>query len=189
MSVGLNASSGRMRATQPARTIRIRPSRLQRRVLVGIALLALTAIALADLPAAGILAAVLFTVFITWRAWRRPAVVALRLNADGSLELRAAGQDWQPVSLLPHSSVTPWLCMLAYRAQGKARSLALYPDSLHPDDFRHLRVWLRWLARVEEDERGKKHPESLTTTIDAHRSLIPSPSEEGNKTAFPKTDV
>ncbi len=178
-----------MRNTEPARVVRIRPSRLQRLALVGVAMLAVAAIALADLPPAGIIAAAIFTAFVTWQAWRRPAVVALRLNGDGSLELRDAGQDWQPASLLPHSSVTPWLCVLAYRSQEKTRSLALYPDSLHPDDFRHLRVWLRWQARVEGDERRKKQPESVATTIESRLSLTRAPGGEGNKTALPKTEV
>ncbi len=135
--------------TEPPCVVRIRPSRLQRLVLVGIALLAVIAIGLADLPPGGSVTAALFAVFIAWRAWRRPAVVALRLNGDGSLELRAGGEDWQAAALLPRSSVTPWLCLLAYRAQGQTHSLALYPDSLHPDDFRRLRAWLRWQAKVE----------------------------------------
>lgn len=146
-----------MRSPQPARIVRIRPSRLQRLALVGIALLALAAIALADLSPAGLLAATLLTGYLTWQAWRRPAVVALRLNGDGSLELRAAGQDWQPATLLPSSSVTPWLCLLAYRVQGKTQHLAIYPDSLHPEDFRHLRVWLRWQARVAGERREGDH--------------------------------
>lgn len=178
-----------MRNTETARVVRIRPSRLQRLVLVGVALLAVTAIALADLPPAGILAAALFTALVTWLAWRRPAVVALRLNGDGNLELRAAGQDWQPASLIPHSSVTPWLCVLAYRSNGRTQSLALYPDSLHPDDFRHLRVWLRWQARVEGDERRKKQPQSVATTIESRLSLTRAPAGEGKKIALPKTDV
>ncbi|MFN3594089.1 MAG: protein YgfX [Thiobacillaceae bacterium] len=178
-----------MRNTEPARVIRIRPSRLQRLLLAGIALLASSAIALADLPPAGLLAAALFTAFITWQAWPRPAAVALRLNGDGSLEWRAAGQDWQPASLLPRTSVSPWLCVLAYRSQDNTHSLALYPDSLHPDDFRHLRVWLRWQARVEGYDRRKPKPQPFASTIEARLSRPRAHGEEGMKTSLPKMDV
>lgn len=179
-----------MPTIEPARVVRIRPSPLQRWALVGIALLACAAIALADLPPAGIVAAALFTAFITRQAWRRSEAVALRLHGDGSLELRAAGQDWQPAVLLPRSSVTPWLCVLAYRSEGKTHSLALYPDSLHPDDFRHLRVWLRWRAQVAGDEHGeKKQSASPPSTTEAHLSLIRRPTEEGKKTSLPQTGI
>lgn len=175
--------------TEPARIVRIRPSRLARLMLVTTALLAFTAIGLADLPTGASLAAALFTAFVAWQAWRRPVVVALRLNGDGRLELRAAGEDWQAADLLPRTSVTPWLCILAYRAQGKIHSLALYPDSLHPDDFRHLRVWLRWQARVDGDDRRKK-PQSFAATIEAQLSRSRAHGEEeGMKTSPPKWDV
>lgn len=138
-----------MRNILPARVVRIRPSRLQRWGLVVVALLALASIALAELPPPGRLAATLITGLVAWHAWRRPEVVALRPNPDGGLEWRAAGQDWQAANLLPDTYVTPWLCVLAFRSEGKTRRLPLYPDSLHPEDFRRLRVWLRWQARLE----------------------------------------
>lgn len=141
----------------PTRVVRIRPSSWQRLILGTAALLALAAIALADLPTLGIGFAILFAAIVTWRAWARPHAVALRLGGDGRLEWRAVGQDWQPANLLPDSHVGPWLCVLSWRSQDSTYRLALYPDSLHPDDFRRLRTWLRWQARIEGD-RPRRPP-------------------------------
>jgi toxin CptA len=42
--------------------------------------------------------------------------------------------------------VTPYLTVLNLRGHGErgARHVTLLPDSLHAEDFRKLRVWLRW---------------------------------------------
>ena len=136
--------------------MRLSPSRIGRAALVTTALMALAAIALADLPIYGRLFAALVVVALTLQAWRTSLPLALKLHPDGLLELRDAASPWQPVSLLARSAVSPWLCLLACRAegQGRVRNLAILPDSLHADDFRRLRMWMRWLAKVEGADAG-----------------------------------
>jgi len=145
-----------MSAYQAPMVMRLSPSRIGRAALVATALLALAAIALADLPIHGQAIAALVVVALTLQAWRTSLPVALKLHPDGLLELRDAASPWQPVSLLARSTVSPWLCLLACRAEGsgQVRNLAILPDSLDADDFRQLRVWLRWLAKVEGADAG-----------------------------------
>ncbi len=134
--------------------LRLRRSNLSRVGLAGVGLMALTAIAMADLPTYVRVVALLAAGMLTWQAWRAPMPLELKLNPDGRLHWRAAASSWQEVSLLPSSTVTPWLCVLVCRPAGqkRPRHFALYPDSLSADDFRRLRVWLRWRARIEGTE-------------------------------------
>ncbi len=84
-----------------------------------------------------------------WVGWRRcaPPVSTLRLLADGRLEVQAASRA--PVvaaDLAPYAVVHPWLTVLRLRVEGRGLTLIVVADSLLPDDFRRLRVWLRWRA-------------------------------------------
>ncbi len=134
------------------RVLRLRVSRLGRAALLTVALLVLVAIALADLPPAGVLGSFGLTLALALQAWRTHQPLELRLLDDGTLELRDAAQAWQPAVVLPRTTVTPWLCVLAYRRAGErsGRSIALLPDHLEAEDYRRLRVWLRWRARVRD---------------------------------------
>lgn len=70
----------------------------------------------------------------------------LRLHADGRLE--KLGADGTPIvwQVHPSTTVLPFLVVLLYRQQGHTRSLVLLGDSCAGDDFRQLRLWLRWRA-------------------------------------------
>ena len=135
--------------------MRIKPSRIGRGALLLVFLLALAAIGLADLALYGQLGAALLACAITLQAWRAPLPHELKLHADGRLEWRESAASWQAAIVLPRSTVSPWLCLLAYRTEGerRARYLTILPDSLKGDDFRKLRIWLRWRAGVE----GREH--------------------------------
>lgn len=133
---------------QAASILRLRPSRIARAALLIVFMTALGAIAWADLPWYVQIAAATLAAAIALHAWRTRTPVALRLHPDGSLEWREAAQDWRAVTLLPGSHVSPWLCVLHCRSDGRTHHLAIYPDSLHPEDYRRLRVWLRWRAQV-----------------------------------------
>ena len=69
---------------------------------------------------------------------------SLVLHGDGRLE--PVGADGTPSEALvhPHTLVLSFLVVLLYRQQGRLRSLTLLADSLAPEDFRQLRLWLRW---------------------------------------------
>lgn len=132
----------------PELTLTLQPSRWLRRATAVLHLLAGAAILLADLPVwlAGLL--LLAVAASLAHARRLPPSTALRCRADGSLAMRA-GDDWQAVDLLPDSLVLAWLVVLRYRHPGRrwADTLVVLPDGLAADDFRHLRVWLKWRAR------------------------------------------
>lgn len=88
---------------------------------------------------------------------------SLRLHTDGTLQLGrrpeelAQAERYRP---LPGPTVHPWLTVLRWRdAEGRQQSLLVLPDSMPEDDFRRLRIWLRWphgqayKASAEDDER------------------------------------
>lgn len=83
-----------------------------------------------------------------WRAWPRAGLRTLRLSADGQLAI-GIGDAWSSSFLLPDSLVWPWLVIVRHRpASGKRTATMIFlPGSLAPDDFRRLRVWLRWRAK------------------------------------------
>lgn len=93
-------------------------------------------------------------------AWRSAALngesgQCLHLQASGELYFMQAGQavgDATAVSVLANSVVHPWLSVLYLKtATGKRHTLVLWPDSLSPDDFRRLRVFLRWRLAFSAD--------------------------------------
>ena len=70
-------------------------------------------------------------------------LTGLELDADGAFRLRRAGA-WQAARLLD-AFVTPMLTVLRLRLEnGRTAVMTLLPDSLGEDDFRRLRVSLKW---------------------------------------------
>lgn len=81
-----------------------------------------------------------------WR-YRQPRCPAIRLEASGVISLAAGDGDFVPAQLLPGAAVHPWLTVLRLRnAAGRVCVLCLTVDSLKKEDFRRLRVFLRWRA-------------------------------------------
>lgn len=134
----------------PSLTLTIRPSRWYARAALGLHLLAGGAVWLADLHWVARLAALAAIGTSLAMSMRPRAGVDLRCQSDGHLAVRR-GDDWVPAGLLPDSTVLSWLAVLRYRLPGArgTDALVVLPDSLPADDFRHLRVWLRWRAKVE----------------------------------------
>jgi toxin CptA len=86
------------------------------------------------------------------QAWRRLSLpyAALRLNHDGSIEGRRQGcTEFQPLLCLPGATVHPWLTVLHLQPEGGGATqvLPLTVDSTGADEFRRLRVFLRWQMR------------------------------------------
>ena len=82
--------------------------------------------------------------------WYRlsPEITTLRLDRNGSVQVRYSGADeFVSVDLLPGATVHPWLSVFRMRTHEnrKLMLLAAY-DSLSKEDFRRLRVFLRRLA-------------------------------------------
>ena len=72
------------------------------------------------------------------------AVVRLTWTRHGDWRLVTADGMEQGADLLGDSYVHPWLVVLNFSLPRRGRaSVVLFPDSLHADDFRRLRVRLR----------------------------------------------
>ena len=68
----------------------------------------------------------------------------LVLHGDGRLETVGADGTVSEALVHPHTLVLSFLVVLLYRQQGRANAVTLLGDSLAPEDFRQLRLWLRW---------------------------------------------
>jgi toxin CptA len=74
---------------------------------------------------------------------------AIRLSADGSLSWIPVDGSTRNYKVVMATTVLPWLVVLRLTGQGGKRSLVLPPDSMTAEEYRQLRVWLRW--RVSEN--------------------------------------
>jgi toxin CptA len=62
-----------------------------------------------------------------------------------------AGDDFINVDLMPSATVHPWLTVFALQAEGgQVERLIVAFDSLPAEDFRRLRVFLRWQAEISD---------------------------------------
>lgn len=92
---------------------------------------------------------------LTWRQLT-PKIAALRLEQNGGISLQRIGEmDFSPAEILPGASVHPLLSVLRFKQDNhRALVLVLAVDGLNPQDFRRLRVFLRWRVRpkrVDDD--------------------------------------
>ena len=135
------------------REIELKPSRLLGLLLLGVTVLALAAVHLADVPTAIGFALGIAVVGLGVRGWRRTAPMArLRIAADGRLQFLEDATEWRDAEVLGDSFVSTALIVLRYRTPGRGvRSLTLLPDSAGADDLRRLRVSLRWARRTRSD--------------------------------------
>jgi hypothetical protein len=91
---------------------------------------------------------------------RPPRVASLRLYGDGALECLLPDGAALAVTPLPDTTVFPWLVVLRLKAEEETGviSLALFPDSMSREEFRVLRLWLRWCQETgdggQETERS-----------------------------------
>lgn len=83
-------------------------------------------------------------------AWYRlsPQCAAIRLDRGGQLWVALRGADeFSLVELLPGAIVHPWLTVVRWRRDdGQMGILTAAIDSANKEDFRRLRVFLRWQA-------------------------------------------
>ncbi len=107
-------------------------------------LVAAGAVLVANLPA-WLLAFLLLLTGASLARVRRPLTVAgVVLGGDGGIEIVGADGTASEAAVHPHTLVLSFLVVLLYRQQGRLRSMTLLGDSLADDDFRQLRLWLRW---------------------------------------------
>jgi len=74
------------------------------------------------------------------------AVVGLEISDDGVLSFQMRCGEWCTGRLLGSSFVSPHLTVLNIGIEGKffARHVVILPDCVDAEDFRRLRVRLRW---------------------------------------------
>ena len=87
-------------------------------------------------------------------ALRAPRIVGLRLAARDRLECLLADGDRVAATVLADSTVFSRLIVLRLRVGEEARvsSLVLLPDQLSTEQFRALRLWLRWHAEPKSGD-------------------------------------
>jgi len=79
-------------------------------------------------------------------ALRAPRIVGLRLVGRNRLDCLLADGNQAPLAVFPDSTVFLRLIVLRSRVgeEKRVRSLALLPDHMSDEQFRVLRLWLRW---------------------------------------------
>jgi hypothetical protein len=87
-------------------------------------------------------------------------VSALELDAGGGVAVAGPASDWSPARLLDAAVPVPWLAVVSLRdGLGRRRTAVVLPDSLAPEAFRRLRVWLRWRpADAAAETRDANNP-------------------------------
>jgi toxin CptA len=73
------------------------------------------------------------------------AVIELRVGGGG-VSYRTRDGAWHAGRLAPSSFVSPLLTIIGVEGDGRPRYVVIAPDSVEPEDFRRLRVWLKWGA-------------------------------------------
>ncbi|MDP2787193.1 MAG: protein YgfX [Pseudomonadota bacterium] len=103
-------------------------------------------------------AIMLLLVFSLAYYWRPDRDVRLRCDRDGNLEIWR-DEQWRAENLAGSSVILPGCAVLRIATENRwlPRNLVVLADSLPADDFRRLRVWLRW--------RGNR-PEATGTTTE-----------------------
>lgn len=124
----------------------VRPSRHVAAAVAVVYLLACGAVVDAGLPwpwRAALLLAIVASSSAVLGSGRASGV--LRCQGKGGVA-QWQGEDWVTVEVLPETVVLPWLVVLRYRVVGRRRAttLVIARGELAADDFRRLKVWLRW---------------------------------------------
>lgn len=123
----------------------IRSSRFWAAAVAVIHFSACGAVVLADLS--GVWSAALLAIIVASYAVSRGGGKGSRMRCQADAGLAEwIDDEWLLAELLPEAIVWPWLVVLRYRLDGSDKPIAkiVLPDSLSSDDFRRLRVWLRW---------------------------------------------
>ncbi len=80
-----------------------------------------------------------------------PRIRALRIAEGGRVSCLVAGEsEFSPVRVLPGATAHPWLTVMRLAHEERKSLIVVAPDSAAPDEFRRLRVWLRWRAPVSD---------------------------------------
>lgn len=141
----------------------LRPS-LPLAVLLGAVTLGATAVVVwMPIPAWLALAVCLVIVPTAFHAIRRDAllrppaaITVLEVTSSGELRCQVGTGDWLSARILDSSTVMPWLTVLNLKLPGRflACHVLVTPDRVDAEEFRRLRVWLKWGSREAENDPG-----------------------------------
>lgn len=129
------------------------PSRRVAAWVLAVTAVALVALLSADAPVAAKAAGVPVLAAAAVRALRRDANHAgpgatrrCVVDLAGHVEWEGSDGSVRHGRLVPGSFVAPWLVVIHWRPAGAwwTRTQLVAPDAVHPDDFRRLRILLRW---------------------------------------------
>lgn len=139
-------------------TIGLHRSSFQRGFLIVTALLA-SVVVLFFPRSVAVQAALLLMVWgVTLFSWRRLAspLSAIRLETSGQVQAAITdSHEFRAATILPGATVHPWLTVLRLEfAAGERCTLLLTPGAMPADDFRRLRVFLRWRAELSDPGGG-----------------------------------
>jgi toxin CptA len=87
------------------------------------------------------------------------AIAGLELDARGGVAIAGPADGWSPARLTNAAVPVPWLAVVRLRdALGRRRTAIVLPDTLAPEPFRRLRVWLRWRPAGAMEDRDANNP-------------------------------
>ena len=131
-------------------SVSIRPSRRLLLIQLAAHLAAAAAVLASNVPSWTVALLLILVGASLARVRGKPEVTGLVLRGDGELETVGADGTPSAAAVHPHTLVVSFLVVLLYRQQGRSRSLTLLSDSLAAEDFRQLRLWLRWRAGAQQ---------------------------------------
>jgi toxin CptA len=97
------------------------------------------------------MAAVVASCFIA-RRQLTPVLGFIKLDRSGRIfASHDENGEFKALVALPGASVHPWLTVLRFQDElGRRRTVLATYDSMNPEDFRRLRMFLRWRAKFSE---------------------------------------
>ena len=133
--------------------ITLQPSRILTAILVLAHGAAIAMVALAGMPLwleliaiAALAASLVFELRQTALLRAPDAVITLEIASDDKFSIQTRRGEWIECELLGSTYVASFLTILNLKALdgGRSKHAVILPDSLDEEDFRKLRVWLRW---------------------------------------------
>lgn len=133
---------------QSSISIELRRSRLLDGLLVSLHAAAICAAATLPIPIVLLMPLVGLVILSAWRSHKRPFFSHLQLT-DGGISLHEGANASVIIKarVLPETTVSRFLVVLRLRAEDNDSCIfhvVLLPDQMRFDEFRWIRVWLRW---------------------------------------------
>ncbi len=95
---------------------------------------------------AALMASLIFNVWQSALLRTPDAVTGLEITSDDKFSIQTRRGRWIECEVLGSTYVTSFLTILNLKRMdsGRTTHAVILPDSLDAEDFRKLRVWLRW---------------------------------------------